>query len=75
MYGLFDLYTNDGSKTDIFHYHCKNLHLFYLVAEVFQLHLSASLFYRYKCICGSTFSVEAELKLGFLRTVKSKIFK
>lgn len=35
---------------------------------------SASLFDRYKCICESRFSVEAELELGFLRTVKSEMF-
>jgi hypothetical protein len=43
---------------------------------VLQLHCkcSESLFYGYKCICESRFSVEAELELGFLRTVKSEMF-
>lgn len=41
--------------------------------KCFNCIVSTSLFYRYKCICGR-FSVETELELGFLRTVKTKMF-
>jgi len=42
--------------------------------KCFNCIVSTSLFYRYKCICGSRFSVEAELELDFLRTFKSEMF-